>query len=193
MKRILIVFTVLAFSGILHARQPQRGYRGFLDWSSSYRTESFGYWMSDNNIRTYRDGTFYTGVSTSHGYQINPMFFVGAGFGMERCSKRDNWLVPLFAEGRVDLQLGRLTPFGDVRLGANLSEGGGIYFSPTIGYRFNWGRKVGVNLGLGLTLSGYTAEHYEGWFDSPDSYEIYYVGKRHHVRAYFTFRVGFDF
>ncbi len=175
------------------ARQPQRGYRGFVEWSSSLRSENVGYWTLDKTLASYRENTFYTGISTSHGYQINPMFFVGMGLGMERCGKLDNWIAPVFVQGRADFLFGRFTPFGDLRLGYNIAEGGGLYISPTVGYRFNWGRKTGVNLGVGMSVAGYTAEHYEGSMTGPDSYEIQYVGKEHHTRVYFTFRLGIDF
>ncbi len=194
MKRILIlVAVIIAMALLAAARQPQRGYRGFLEWSSSVRSEDFGAFDGLGNLYMTHESTFYTGFSTSHGYQIDPMFFIGAGLGMERCGKLDNWVAPLFVQGRIDLKLGRFTPFGDIRLGANLAEGVGVYFSPSIGYRFNRGRKVGINLAAGLTLAGYKAEHYEGTWEGPGSYEIYYTGTRHHVRPYFSFRLGFDF
>lgn len=194
MKRaIFLLLAIIAFTHVSEARQPKRGYRGFLEWSSSVRSDNFGVFDIHGNLSMERQGSFYTGFSTSHGYQINPMFFVGAGLGMERCGKLDNWVVPVFVQGRIDLKLGRFTPFGDLRLGANAAEGGGIYISPTIGYRFNWGRKMGVNLGAGLTLAGYRSEHYEGTMTGPDSYEIQYVGTKSHTRAYFSFRLGIDF
>lgn len=194
MKRtIFLLLAIIAFTHVSEARQPKRGYRGFLEWSSSVRSDNFGVFDIHGNLSMERQGSFYTGFSTSHGYQINPMFFVGAGLGMERCGKLDNWVAPVFVQGRIDLKLGRFTPFGDLRLGANAAEGGGIYISPTIGYRFNWGRKMGVNLGAGLTLAGYRSEHYEGTMTGPDSYEIQYVGVKSHIRAYFSLRLGIDF
>ena len=69
-----------------------------------------------------------------------------------------------------------------------VSVGGGVYVSPTVGYRFNWARKMGVNLGLGMSIAGYTSEVYEGTQTAPDSYEIQYVGKKHGSSIYFTFR-----
>lgn len=194
MKRtILLLPAVIAVALASEARQPERGYRGFFEWSNSVRSDNFGVLDIHGNLKTERQGTFYTGFTTSHGYQINPMFFVGAGLGMEHCGKLDNWVAPVFIQGRVDLKLGRFTPFGDLRLGANIAEGAGVYISPTVGYRFNWGRRMGVNLGAGLSLAGYRAEHYEGTVTGPDSYEIQYIGTRHHIRPYFSFRLGIDF
>mgnify|MGYP001087263009 FL=1 len=193
MKRIIfLLLAIIAFANA-EARQPKRGYRGFLEWSSSVRSDNFSVFDIHGNLRIERQGSFYTGITTSHGYQINQMFFIGAGLGMERCGKLDNWVTPIFIQGRIDLKFGKFTPFGDLRLGANVAEGAGIYISPTIGYRFNWGRKMGVNLGAGLTLAGYRSEHYEGTMTGPDSYEIQYVGTKRHIRSYFSFRLGIDF
>ena len=194
MKRtIILILATITLCQVAEARQPGRGYRGFLEWSSSLRSENFGYLDMNGNLMINRENTFYTGFSTSHGYQINPLFFIGAGLGMERCGSLDNWVAPIFIEGRIDLKFGKFTPYGDLRLGANVAEGAGVYFSPTIGYRFNWGRKMGVNLGAGLTLAGYRVEYYEGTITGPDSYEIQYVGTKRHIRPYFSFRVGIDF
>lgn len=193
MKKILFTLAALLVAVSAEARQPQRGYRGFFEWSGSLRSQQFGYPDINGNLSFYREDTFFTGFSTSHGYQINPLFFIGAGLGMEKCTTLSDWIAPLFLEGRIDLQFGKFTPFGDIRIGANLADGAGAFFSPSIGYRFNWGRKMGVNIGAGLTLAGYRAEHYEGTITGPDSYEIHYVGTRHHVRPYFSFRVGIDF
>ena len=194
MKRtIFLLLTIIAFANVSEARQPGQGYRGFLEWSSCVRSDNFGVFDLNGNLKMERQGSFYTGFTTSHGYQINPMFFIGAGLGMERCANLDNWVVPVFIQGRIDLKFGKFTPFGDLRAGANIAEGVGAYISPTIGYRFNWGRKMGVNIGAGLSLAGYKVEHYEGSMTGPDSYEIQYVGTRHHIRPYFSFRLGIDF
>lgn len=192
-KSILFVLAVALICHISEARQPRRGYRGFLEWDSSLRTEKFGYPDIDGNIFMRRENTFYTGFSTSHGYQINQIFFVGVGFGMERCDKANNWIAPVFFQGRADLQFGKFTPFGDIRLGVNLGQGAGVYFSPAVGYRFNWGRKIGVNLGVGLTLAGYKVEHYDGVMVTPDCFVIQYLGSSRRVRPYFSFRLGIDF
>ena len=193
MKKILFILTMILATATAGARQPGKGYRGFLDWSSSVRSDRFGFINIDGSFETYRDNTFYTGFSTSHGYQINPIFFVGAGLGMERCGEWDSWIAPVFMQGRADFLFGKFTPFGDLRIGYNVANGGGVYVSPTVGYRFNWARKMGVNLGLGMSIAGYTSEVYEGTQTAPDSYEIQYVGKKHGSLVFFTFRVGIDF
>lgn len=194
MKRIIIILHILLLALTLNARQPQRGYRGFLEWNNSVRSEELATWNGSGISGSYRESFFFTGASTSHGYQINRMFFVGAGIGMEYNQKWDMWLAPLFAQGRLDLQLEKFTPYVDVRLGYNLSQGGGVYFSPTVGYRFNWGRKMGVNIGIGLSLVDFKIDKYEGSLDFDNGfYEIYYAGTYHKAKPYFSFRVGIDF
>lgn len=191
-KTILLLLSLASLVPSATARQPQRGYRGFVDLVSNIRSQNVGILDINGNIDVYREIAVYSGISTSHGYQINPVFFVGAGIGMELCGDNTG-VVPLFAHGRADLKFGRFTPFGDIRLGTNLAEGGGIYFSPSVGYRFNWGRKVGINVGLGMTLAGYKSHHYEGTYIAPDSYEFHYVGIKRHLNTCFTVRAGLDF
>ena len=191
MKRFVILSLALLFvMSVAVARQPQSGYRGFAEWANSLG--SIDMWYPGNT-----ESTLYTGISTSHGYQINPIFFAGAGIGVERCGKIDSWLVPVFVQGRADLKFGRFTPFGDLRLGYNLSQGGGVYFSPSIGYRFNWGRKMGINLGVGLTVQRYSYDIYNFDYVNPDpdgGYVTYEkIGKGHGTKAFFSFRIGFDF
>lgn len=191
-KLIFILAAVVSLTFAAEARQPSRGYRGFFDWTSSVRSEKMGSIDFEGNLYDYREGAFYTGFTTSHGYQIDPMVFLGAGLGFEKCGKFDYEFVPLFVEGRVDMELGKFTPFGDLRVGVNLADGAGVYLSPTVGYRFSWGRKVGVNVGIGYTLVGYKAEHYEIVSDG-DVWDLRYLGKKSHLRSFFSFRVGFDF
>ncbi len=192
-RKILLLLTCISICIMGSARQPQKGYRGFFDWSNSLRSQKVGLIYDADNIVAYnRQNLFYTGFSTTHGYQINQKFFVGVGFSVEQCSKTDNWLLPVFATGRMDMKFGKFTPFGEVRLGANLTNGGGVYFSPSIGYRFNWGRKFAINLGAGLSLLGYKVMMYDIVEPFPNYYDIIYVGTEHHVRPYFTFKIGIE-
>lgn len=187
MNRLFIIIIALASVAIgASARQPQRGYRGFFEWSNDYRRDQV--WAYGN-----REGFLYTGASTSHGYQICPEAFVGAGLLVEHCTKFDETIVAAFVHGRTDLKFGCFTPFGEIRLGYFGNEGGGIYFSPAIGYRFNWGRKAGINIGAGLTLQGYKYILYDVTV-SPDGYlTSASIGEGRGTRAYFSFKIGVDF
>lgn len=180
-----IIFILLLMSATLGsmARQPERGYRGFLDWSNSIRSEKF----------VGRSTYHYSGVATSHGYQFNPLIYAGAGFDWEHHSDSNTNILAVFVNGRTDLKFGNFTPFGDVRIGFNMTDNSGVYFSPSVGYRFNWGRKVGINLVVGITLtshrakSDYILDEDFNWIHS-GQYKTWSV-----TRTFFSFRVGFDF
>ncbi len=188
MKRLIIsIFTLVIFSLGLYARQPERGYRGFIDWSNTLRSDKV--WLGTGRYTTY-----YTGISTTHGAQLNNWLFIGGGIDFEHYSDQDSNLFTPFIEGRADLLFGKFTPFGDIRIGYNLTNTGGIYFSPSIGYRFNWGRKMGINVGVGLSLIGYSLDRYD-YTINPDGYYVITgpYGKIHKCNAYFSFRIGIDF
>lgn len=191
MKKLLLLLTLLFFMLPLSARQPMKGYRGFVDWNNDIRSQ---------NTDIGRLTDYYTGVSTSHGYQITPWIYTGAGIVFE-CSKNTStyyYILAPFADIRSDLKFGKFTPFVDIRIGYNFSDysgmditkdEGGLYFSPAIGYRFNWGRKMGVNLGVGLTLKGYSNN--PNFIYTPDGFQFWNYDSG--VFSYFSFRVGIDF
>lgn len=184
MKRIffLIMFAALATSSF--ARQPETGYRGFIEWANDLRSEP-GF--------SKREMNYHTGVSTSHGYQIKPWIFAGAGISYEKSTQYSSTILPVFLQCRTDLKFGKYTPFGDVRIGYSLTDGGGVYFSPSIGYRFNWGRKMGLNIGAGLSIKGYSYNIME-IYETPEGYiSLRPIGKSRSSLAFFSFRIGIDF
>lgn len=182
-RQIIFILLLLSVTVGSMARQPERGYRGFLDWSNSLRSDKF--------IERYT--TYYSGVSTSHGFQFNPWLYVGGGLNWEHHSDSGTDILAVFVDGRTDLKFGKFTPFGDVRLGFSMTDGGGVYFSPTIGYRFNWGRKVGINLGIGLTVKGKSADIYDDIFTDDGYFISNKIGTIRWTTTYFSFRLGFDF
>lgn len=193
MKRFLLLGVSLLVAGtVAYGRQPREGYRGFIDWNNSVRNDTYGEY-SGNTLYIYDETNYMLGLSTSHGYQINPMFYVGAGVGLERCLSEDSWIAPIFVDGRVDMKFGKLTPFGDLRVGVNVADGIGAYISPMIGYRINWGRKTGLNIGAGVTFAGHSVEHFEVIDDPAGKFDLIYTGTKHRFRTYFSFRIGFDF
>ncbi len=204
MKRLFFAsFAILLTAICTFGRQPERGYRGFVDWTNRINRGSFGYRGNTN---------YCPGISTSHGYQFNRWLFAGAGldYTLDDCSydkygddgkfhhhlyyDPHNYYLSIFAHGRADLQFGKFTPFADVRLGWNATSNGTVYFSPSIGYRFNWGRKVGINVGVGYTLDSYRYErHVEGM--TPDGLHIFVPTGEYsnYNKSSFTFRIGIDF
>lgn len=172
---ILIGLSIIPTFG----RQPQRGYRGFVDIEGStyFYTDYFG-----------KQAISGIGASTTHGYQFNPHLFVGGGLSIV-----GNNILPVYIAARTDWKFGIFTPFADLKLGYNMLDGGGVFFSPSVGYRFNWGRKVGINLGAGLTVKGFKADLYNVVTDS-DGYSTWVkFGEGSFKRTYLTIRLGIDF
>lgn len=186
MKRIFLFLAIIAVSLGVSALQPQRGYRGFIDWDNNLTHYETWY---QGNYKTY----YSTGVSTSHGFQFNPNFFLGAGLGVQYTKYSSSYIVPVFLQVRTDQKFGKFTPFGDLRIGYSCTDGGGLYLSPTIGYRFNWGRKTAVNIGVGLTVKGSTVDVFNIGY-SENGYTIMeQIGTEHRTKLMFAFKVGFDF
>lgn len=187
MKRsitLLLLFIAIACV----ARQPEKGYRGFTDINTSLRSSTF----LTTPTASYSEMQSYVGFSTTHGYQFNQYVFFGGGLDVEYNVDYDMWMVPLFINMRTDLCFGVFTPYIDARLGYNLTEGSGIYFSPTIGYRFNWGRKVAINLGAGISLYNYKYEFYDVSVDMNGNVSKF-SGEARSNKVYFSARLGFEF
>lgn len=149
-------FTLIALISALTmaAREPQRGYRGFVDANVDLTFVGGGY--GESCVETYY------GISTSHGFQFNPHFFLGGGLMFERVHTRNSGHKmenPIYVHARTDWTFGRVPLYGDVRIGGVLFGDYRFYMSPTVGYRFNWGRKANLNVGAGMTFRGY------GWSD----------------------------
>lgn len=169
-KKFVVVVLVLVSPWVnAVGREPQRGYRGFVE-SESLFFPDLGFVAGGGG-----SSDFWTGVSTTHGYQFNPHFFAGAGmscvwmlndkdFNSEKTKIK---YLPLFADVRTDLRFGRFTPFVDLRMGCNLLRHGSFSGALTVGYRFDWGRRVALNLALGVNMRGYREKEYaSGW--NPD-------------------------
>lgn len=157
MKKLILVFLTLALAAAASARDLGKGYRGFVDFGMT--AGPMDYWPSDGGEPD--DNVCMWEISTAHGFQINRHVFMGAGLmiGLEPMAEG---MLPLYADFRYDFDFGRFTPFFDVRLGNDFCgpDYKRLYFAPTVGYRFLPRRKVGLNLGVGMTLlsdSGQTA------------------------------------
>ncbi len=191
MKRFFTVCVILLGFVAGHAGEPSRGYRGFFEWSNDLYAPKVVNWL--NPSEQVRETRYFTGVTTSHGYQIDRRFFVGLGAGFEHSSTAGRWIVPLFVEGRADFRLGKFTPFVDLRGGVNVGSGVCGLFSPTVGYRFSWGRKVGINVGLGMTVTGYHYDLLDVTQNELGYWDWVKIGDGSQYDAMFTFRVGIDF
>ena len=102
-------------------------------------------------------------VSTSHGYQFGPYFFVGAGFALNRLNMYETAMYDFFADVRGYLNDSRITPSVGLKIGYSpfttrnagpykrFANGGpgrqhGFFLAPSAGVNWAVGRRTGFSL-----------------------------------------------
>lgn len=125
--------------------------------SNNYRTRGY---KGDVNLEFLDDiswGKFHLGLSSTHGYQINQMFFVGGGIGYE-CG-----ILPIYADFRSYLTKKNLVvdPYVEMRLGYDV-ENDGCYLSPSIGISKPFGKKYAFTVAFTYGTNVYYEEHNVG-------------------------------
>lgn len=193
-KIVLTATIVLFAAAAAHALEPQRGYRGFIEQDNTIGVLKYYNYMGDYD----HDAQWYIGSSTTHGYQFNNHIFVGLGLMWATSIVSFDSMLPIFADFRYDCSFGKYTPFADFRIGKDFSDDTGTYISPTVGYRLNWGGKMNVNFGVGLTLLSRADEEFKMVADTMvegEGYTYYYeyIGEKRVLKALFTLRIGLDF
>lgn len=155
MKKLILFLLVLVITLVTQSTFAQNVasncYRGFVD---------VGYTIG---VGDYDFGRFE--INTSHGYQINPYFFVGAGLGLHffpsyetsgmsdipldtRDSKVD---IPVFANVRGTFMKTKFVPFIDAKAGTYVNNNGGLYYNVSIGLRIAVNKKQAVDIAVGYT------------------------------------------
>lgn len=189
MKRglILSLLSVVCVA-LSFARDLERGYRGFVEWDTSYGKTD--YW-NDEKLAFCKSTLTFLGITTSHGYQFNPHFYLGAGCMLECACPSGDMTIPIFADSRYDAQFGKFTPFVDLRGGLYFDGGSefNLYLNPTIGYTFRKSKKFNFNFGAGITLRG--NKIVENIVEDGHLVAPYVV--RHTLNTLATIRFGIDF
>jgi len=134
-----------------------RGYKGIID---------VGYYLGVGANKINRlDFNFI------NGYQINPYFSLGIGVGfnyyivddysIERINinKENKFLLPLFADFRVNFINGPISPYLSMDIGYSLNASDnfhafGILVNPTIGVSLKVSERNEIHIGLGYQLQG---------------------------------------
>ena len=152
MKKIFLIIMIVVTTLVMKAQDNTfgGGYRGFAD---------LGYTIG---VGDYNLGRFE--ISTTHGYQVNPYFFVGGGVGFHFMSsyetkdmdipldKRDSKVsIPLFADFRGTFSKRKFAPFADLKLGYFVTNNDGFYGNVSAGCRMALKGKQGISLSLGYT------------------------------------------
>ena len=152
-KNVLSLGLFLLFPLLANAQAIEKGYHGLVE--VGYSLVYFG--SSSTKVN-------WGEINTVHGYQATPNLFVGGGVGFHFVPefkdgdiggkphwKRDGSMeIPLFADFRWTILNKRVTPFIDLRLGHDLTNGSGMYQCLTIGCRFALKNNHAINAMIAL-------------------------------------------
>ena len=192
MKKLFLLVMLICLACMVSNAQNASGncYRGFID---------IGYDVGNGD---YDFGRFE--VNTTHGYQVNPYIFLGAGTGLHFMSSyktgdmeipldvRDSKVdIPVFANFRSNFTKGKLSPFFDIKGGTFVTNNGGLYVVASVGVRYALNSKQGLSLSVGYAaekLEFETFERFNGRYDmsytrKPATYDTESV----------SVKLGFDF
>ena len=192
MKKLLLTLVMALVTLGLSAQDFTQGYRGFAD---------LGYTIG---VGDYDFGRFE--ISSTHGYQVCPYFFVGAGVGFHSMQKyetrgmgdyaldtRDsNVGIPLYADFRGMLSKHKFGPFLDLKLGHFLTNGDGFYASLSAGVRMKTVGKQAVNLSVGYTFEKLKYETFDK-FTHPGMNMDYTRSSRKLDSEGISIKIGYEF
>lgn len=158
------------------------GYKGFFDFGYSFP-------IGDESASSGR-----IEVTTSHGYQVNPYFYIGLGAGANYYCEDgiDSWSFPVFANPRMTIPTSTsVSPFLDIKVGYSFGEYiKGFYFSPSIGSRFLLSNNNAINFSVGYTLQKINYDG--GYLYYNDYYNYSYDSGSFSLNA-ITLKLGFEF
>lgn len=172
---LLLIGIALTFTGKAQTIEGNR-YRGFID--ATFLTGNDGVYGGLNAIGG--------GIATSHGYQLNPNIFLGAGVGFHAYSLDHidgSYAVPFFANFRVNMNSKKISPFFDAKIGYSVGDFQGFYASPSFGVRFGLKKNLGLNASVGYTAQG---------FDYIESYRLFSTMEKSYIHN-LTLSLGLDF
>lgn len=167
MKKIAFVSLLLVLISSTAKSQNVYGncYRGLVD---------AGYTIG---VGDYQFGRFE--INSSHGYQVNPFFFLGAGLGLHFMSNyetpnmdialdvRDSSVeIPIFANLKFNLTKSKIAPFIDLKAGTFITNNGGLYASISGGCRIATIDKQAVNVSVGYVMQKLEFETFDRFYSS---------------------------
>lgn len=168
----------------------QTGYHGFADF-----TYTIG--VGDYTFDRFE-------LSSTHGYQFNPYFFLGGGIGFHFMQEyetpgmdipldsRDFMIdIPLYAETRITFIDSGISPFISGRGGYYLTHGGGLYLNASVGCRFAIGADHAINVFIGYSSENLEFDTFDRFISS--SSMDYITEKRKLSTEGVSIRVGYEF
>ena len=156
-----------------------KGYRGFGDFSAGTITDT--------------KAKGFVSFSTSHGYQFNPYFFMGAGLGLDYNSKRDRIFMPIFANVRFNIINKRVSPYIDLRGGYSpISDADGGYFNFSTGVSIMFKPRFGLYAGFTYTMQQMSViRTYTNYSYSTNRQNLSFTENEY--MHYVGFKVGLEF
>ena len=141
-------------------------YGGLQNLSRGYRPNGYRGFMElggGPGVGDYGDG--FVSFSTSHGGQISPYFFLGAGIGFDYHFGWETISIPIFADLRANFLDNWITPYFGAKIGYSVFDITGFYFNPTLGVDFALDSRLGFNFSLGYNLqSAVVDSYYYGYY-----------------------------
>ena len=130
-------------------------------------------------------------LTTSHGIQINPQTFMGAGIGVNLSSSsaydEATVIAPIFGQARFNFLNKQISPYLDFKGGGTVGDFKGGYVEPSIGVSMPVARRFAIDFAFAYTL--YThKEKYGDVFDSQ-----YFMFKYRTTLHNIGFKFGFEF
>lgn len=151
----VVALTLALFLGIAYVcAQKVQEVKASYGWNRAPRYRGFvghSFMLGVGDIRN-----DWVSICTSHGVQINPGLFVGAGVGVN-C-----WLIPLGVYVPIFMHLRgdwhkkvhkNVSPYVDAKVGYNIASVGSVFCNPSVGYHFYFGHSnVGLSAGVGYVV-----------------------------------------
>lgn len=139
---LLIVTTTLS---MIPLKGNAQSYKGSIEGGRTLHTDDMGLFSTTD---------FYT----THGVQLNPYLYVGAGAGVRIGDSYTS--IPLYGDVRYTILKKKVSPFIDVKVGYNLLDAAGFYMNPGAGVNWNFYKGLSVFLKVGYT---YNSKTYDSW------------------------------
>lgn len=192
MRKLFIIAMLLSSVCISINAQGESGgsYKGFVD-------VGYGFGIGDYDFGRFQ-------VNTTHGYQISPYFFVGAGAGLHFMSSyktsemdipldiRDSQVdIPIFANARCNFLKGRISPFLDLKGGTYVTNNGGLYVNFSAGCRIATKGTQAFNVSIGYSNEKLEFQTFHK-FVSSQSMDYTRVARSYNTES-ISLKIGYEF
>ena len=192
MKRLFFIIMLICSAFVSVNAQNVSGncYRGFVD-------AGYTIGVGDYDLDRFE-------INTSHGYQINPIIYLGAGVGLHFMSsyetsgmdialdERDSQIdIPLFANFKCNFSKGKFVPFTDIKCGSYINNNGGLYLNTSLGFRIATDQKKAINVSFGYTTEKLEFQQFND-FIGYSSLDYTRIGNKYDANG-ISLKIGYEF